>query len=63
VLTARGVTAWRRLVTHLAGSAPEPARPPRGTAAGATAPVPLPRPVTAELIHALAAVAIALAGT
>ena len=54
VLAGKGVTAWRRALASLtcapaAGTAP--ARPP------------LPGPAAAELIHALAGLAVALAGT
>jgi hypothetical protein len=63
VLTGKGVTAWRRVLSRLA-----PAAAP-GTAGGAVtaraprAPAGLPGPVAAELVHVLAAVAVALAGT
>jgi hypothetical protein len=67
VLTGRGVTAWRRVLSCLApAAAPDTPRTAGGAAAttrAARAPVPLPGPVAAELIHALAAVAVALAGT
>jgi hypothetical protein len=59
VLTGKGVTAWRRALTHLtcapASGTPRPSLP--------AARLPLPGPVTAELIHALAGLAVALAGT
>ena len=60
MLTGKGVTAWRRALAHLTCTtatsthAPAPASP-----AGR----PLPGPVTTELIHALAGLAVALAGT
>lgn len=59
VLAGKGVTAWRRTLARLAGtSAPRtPAAP-----AGARAPH-APGPAAAELIHALAGLAVALAGT
>jgi hypothetical protein len=57
VLTGKGVTAWQRTLAGLA--VPQPAGSPPG-AAPAQAPA-LPAPVAAELISALAA--IALAGT
>ena len=64
VLTGRGVTAWCRALARLAcPAAPHTAEPAPGTQARIHAPVPLPEPVTAELVHALAAVAVALAGT
>jgi hypothetical protein len=57
VLTGKGVTAWRRALAHLT-SAPTSTttRPPAPAA-------PLPGPVTTELVHALAGLAVALAGT
>jgi hypothetical protein len=63
VLTGKGVTAWRRLLTHLTSTPTPGTAPPGDTAALARSPHPLPDPVTAELVHALAAVAVALAGT
>jgi len=64
VLTAKGITAWRRTLTHLApATAPGSTQTPPGAAA-ATRPQALPpEPVTTELIHALAGLAVALAGT
>jgi hypothetical protein len=64
VLTGKGVTAWRRALAHLT-PAPGPAST-RTSYGAATAPRPravLPEPVTTELIHALAGLAVALAGT
>ncbi len=57
MLTSKGVTAWRRALARLT-SAP----------ATGTAPAPSPAaqpsgPVTTELVHALAGLAVALAGT
>jgi len=64
VLTGRGVTAWCRVLAHLAGAAvPDTAEPASGANARIQAPVPLPEPAAAKLVHALAAVAVALAGT
>jgi hypothetical protein len=64
VLTGRGVTAWCRVLAHLACAAvPDTAGPASGTNARIQAPVPLPEPAAAELVHALAAVAVALAGS
>ena len=59
MLTGKGVTAWRRALARLTCA------PATGTAqAPATAArPPLPGPVTAELVHALAGLAVALAGT
>ena len=61
VLTGKGVTAWRRALACLTCTAPpghrHRAAPQPGAAAG-----PLPGPVAAELVHVLAAVAVALAG-
>jgi hypothetical protein len=63
VLTGKGVTAWRRALARLAGS-PVPRTPtaPPG-AFTPQKPAPLPGPASAELIHALAGLAVALAGT
>ena len=63
MLTGKGVTAWRQALADLTCAAgphtAAPARQPPGThpAAGAGLPVP----VAAELINALAAVALAAA--
>jgi hypothetical protein len=65
VLASKGVTAWRRALAQLAGS-PAPRTPPAPPGTGAAAPqapAPLPGPASAELIHALAGLAVALAGT
>jgi hypothetical protein len=62
MLIGKGVTAWRRALAHLT-SPPVPHLAPRGAVpAGATG-LPLPGAVAAELVHALAAVAVALAGS
>jgi hypothetical protein len=54
VLTRKGVTAWRRALTDLASDQPTAAAP------AAAAPRPsLPAQIAAELINALAAVALA----
>jgi hypothetical protein len=67
VLTGKGVTAWRRVLARLApAAAPDTPRTAGGAAATTRAPraqAALPGPVAAELVHALAAVAVALAGT
>ena len=61
MLTSKGVTAWRRALARLTcASASTITRPP---ALAARPPLPLPGPVTTELIHALAGLAVALAGT
>jgi hypothetical protein len=61
VLTGKGVTAWRRALARLtrapaAGTTPalSPAARPPGPPAG---------PAATELVHALAGLAVALAGT
>ena len=63
MLTGKGITAWRRAVAHLT-PAPGPAstRTSSGAAAAPRPPVMLPEPVTTELIHALAGLAVALTG-
>jgi hypothetical protein len=53
VLTAKGVTAWRRAVTGLASAAPS-----RAPATGSPL-LPLPGQLAAELVNALTAVALA----
>ena len=65
VLTGKGVIAWRRVLTHLASSsgAPTPEAPPSPGARTSQTSAPLPGPAATELIHALAGLAIALAGT
>jgi len=66
VLLGKGVTAWQRVLSRLALTA-APDTP--GAAFGAVsarapgAPAPLPGPVAAELVHVLAGLAVALAGT
>ena len=73
VLIAKGVTGWHRLLTPLTGT-PHAGTPPTRSDAGPPGPGPAPTPppdpptdplppqVTAQLVHALAAVAVALAG-
>jgi hypothetical protein len=64
VLTAKGITAWRRALAHLAPAAGQGSTQSPPDAAAATRPQALPpEPVTTELIHALAGLAVALAGT
>jgi hypothetical protein len=53
VLTRKGVTAWRRALTELAPDPPIPAAP------AASSRPSLPTQIAAELINALAAVALA----
>src|SRR5512142_2441912 len=57
VLAGKGVTAWQRTVASLAVPQPAPAGRRPGTAPAH--PPALPAPVAAELISALAAVALA----
>jgi len=76
VLTARGVTAWARLLTRVVTpngptTADRPDSAQRPTPSEPDVPVPgppapgpdrLPPPVAAQLVHALAGLAVALAG-
>jgi len=63
VLTGKGITAWRRALTRLAPAAGPGSTQTPPEAAAATRPQALPpEPVTTELIHALAGLAVALAG-
>jgi hypothetical protein len=57
VLAGKGVTAWQRALASLAVPQPAPGRRPPGAARAH--PPALPAPVAAELISALAAVALA----
>jgi hypothetical protein len=61
VLTGRGVTAWRRALADLT-CATTPSTT-RTAVPAARPPGPLPGPVATELVHALAGLAVALAGT
>ena len=62
MLTGKGVTAWRRALASLTSASPK--RTSRHHRAGIIPPqAPLPEPVATELIHALAGLAVALAGT
>jgi hypothetical protein len=64
VLTGKGITAWRRALAHLTpATCPASTRTPSKAAAAARPPATLTEPVTTELIHALAGLAVALAGT
>jgi hypothetical protein len=57
MLTGKGVTAWHRALGRLACV-------PASGITPASSPAPRPSgPVTTELIHALAGLAVALAGT
>ena len=61
--SARASPPGGGLLTHLTCTTTPGTAPPGGTAARVQQPGPLPDPVTTELVHALAAVAVALAGT
>jgi hypothetical protein len=70
VLIGKGVTAWRRALAHLthtttSNPAPNTAQTPPGAAVAGTpqASVQPPDSVATELVHALAGLAVALAGT
>jgi len=65
VLTGKGVIAWRRVLARLASSsgAHTPEAPLSPGARISQTSAPLPGPAATELIHALAGLAIALAGT
>ncbi|HEY0999866.1 MAG TPA: hypothetical protein VGD83_09525 [Streptosporangiaceae bacterium] len=64
MLTSKGVTAWRRALAHLASSSAPHIPPAPPGARTAQTPAPLPgSAAAAELIHALAGLAVALAGT
>jgi hypothetical protein len=57
VLTGKGVTAWRRALARLTCTTAT------STTRESSPAAPLPGPVTTELVHALAGLAVALAGT
>ena len=63
MLIGKGITAWRRALAHLT---PATGRGGTHTSSGAAVAARpqavLPEPVTTELIHALAGLAVALAG-
>jgi len=59
VLTGQGVTAWRRALARLTCAT----TPSITSSPAARPPGPLPGPVATELVHALAGLAVALAGT
>jgi hypothetical protein len=56
VLTGKGVTAWRRALAHLTCA------PTSSTTRTSSPAARLPGPVATELVHALAGLAVALAG-
>jgi hypothetical protein len=63
VLTGKGVTAWQRTLAGLAPARPATAAPaPRPPGIRPAHAAGLPAPVAAELINALAAVALAATG-
>ena len=57
MLTGKGITAWRQALARLTCVTASSAARPSSPAAR------LPGPVTTELVHALAGLAVALAGT
>jgi hypothetical protein len=59
VLTAKGVTAWRRAVTELTPAPPPSPRPPAPAGTAGAGWLSLPNQLAAELVNALAAVALA----
>ena len=61
VLTSKGVTAWRRALAHL--TCATTSRTARTSSPAARLPGTLPGPVATELVHALAGLAAALAGS
>ena len=70
VLIAKGVTAWQRLAAHLTGTTTvsrpvvsDQARRSSQTNPAGQPPAPLPQAVSAQLVHALAGLAVALTGT
>jgi hypothetical protein len=64
VLIGKGITAWRRALAHLTCATGPGSTQTSSEPAVATRPqAVLPEPVTTELIHALAGLAAALAGT
>ncbi len=58
VLTGQGVTAWRHALARLTCAPATGTAPAPSPAAG-----PLPGPAATDLVHALAGLAVALAGT
>jgi hypothetical protein len=63
VLTGQGVTAWRRAVARLTCATTSSTTRTRPPVTGPPVTGPPPEPVTTELIHALAGLTAALAGT
>ena len=61
MLTGKGVTAWRRALARLTCTVTTSTTP--ASSAASQLHRPLPGPVTTELVHALAGLAVALAGT
>jgi hypothetical protein len=61
VLTSKGVTAWRRALAHL--TCATTSRTARTSSPAARPPGTLPGPAATELVHALAGLAVALAGS
>jgi hypothetical protein len=57
VLTGKGVTAWRRALARLTCA------PAAGTTPASSPAARTPGPAATELVHALAGLAVALAGT
>ena len=63
LLIAKGVTAWRRALTLLTAPTPSPAPDTTSPQARPGPPDPIPSPMATQLVHALAGLAVALAGT
>ena len=64
MLTGKGITAWRHALAHLTPAThPDSTRTSSGAAAATRPQAVLPEPVTTELIHALAGLAVARAVT
>jgi hypothetical protein len=60
MLAGQGVTAWRRALARLTRATTSSTT--RTSSPAARPPGPLPGPVATELVHALAGLAVALAG-
>lgn len=63
VLLGKGVTAWRRVLACLSPATAPDTPAAAGDAITVRPPVLLPGPAAAELVHVLAGLAVALAGT